>query len=152
MHFWFYDFPYYTMLIIIMIIIIMLLFVMILIFTWVTTNIWILQFPQNAVTVTSSSSSSSSSFCFLLFFTSSQKITFFICTVKHRHRRSFLACVMCPLKNIFFFPSPFWVFEDTCSHPDGTAGPAFSVSEAKRRTQTQRMSLLMMRKVFLRIT
>lgn len=60
--------------------------------------------------------------------------------------------ISCIHWRVSFSLSPFWVFADPCSHPDGTAGPAFSVSTAKCRTGAPKMSLQMMRTVFLRTT
>lgn len=60
--------------------------------------------------------------------------------------------ISCIHWRVSFSLSPFWVFVDPCSHPDGTAGPAFSVSTAKHRTWAPKMSLQMMRTAFLRTT
>lgn len=60
--------------------------------------------------------------------------------------------ISCIHWRVSFSLSPFWVFADPCSHPDGTAGPAFSVSTAKHRTRALKTSLQMMRTAFLRTT
>lgn len=64
----------------------------------------------------------------------------FDCHISYIHRR------------LSFSPSPFWVFMDPSSHPEGIARPAFSVSEVKPRMWAQKMNLLMMRTAFLRTT
>ena len=98
-----------------------------------------------------SSSSSSSSSC-SIFSTLPQKpplfqfsnITIVVVTVPSSSRS---ACIHW---RVSFSPSPFWVFVDPCSHPEGIAGTACTVYGDKHQTGAQKMSLQTTRTAFLR--